>query len=116
MIAPQQAAPIHPALSRPDKPRRVLNAGSGPHTLRKLRHLFDPAGWQELRRDLDPRVRPAFVGSMTNMHSQFSAGSFDAIWSSHSLEHLHNHEIPLALGEFRRVLRSDGFALISCPD
>jgi len=38
------------------------------------------------------------------------------VWSSHSLEHLHTHEVVPALREFRRVLRADGFALVTCPD
>jgi len=42
--------------------------------------------------------------------------SFDAIWSSHTLEHLYAHEVPLALAEFMRILKADGFALITSPD
>jgi len=76
--------------------------------------LSRPRG--EIRIDLDPGVGPDFVGSMTDMRTHFFERSFDAIWSSHSLEHLHTHEIPHALAEFRRILRDDGFALISCPD
>lgn len=94
----------------------VLNAGSGAQSLRTRYTFFDPKHWREVRMDLDPNVGPDFVGSMTNMRAHFSAASFDAIWSSHSLEHLHTHEIPIALAEFRRILRDDGFALISCPD
>ena len=96
--------------------KQVLNCGSGPRSIRKLDAIFDPAAWQEIRIDLDPRVEPDFVGSMTNMRGHFQATTFDAIWSSHSLEHLHTHEIPHALAEFRRILKDDGFALISCPD
>jgi predicted SAM-dependent methyltransferase len=96
--------------------RRVLNAGSGPSANRKLNAIFDPADWDELRLDLDPRVKPDVIGSMTDMRACFEAGEFDAIWSSHSLEHLYKHEIPLALAEFRRILKDDGFALITCPD
>ena len=44
------------------------------------------------------------------------AQSFDAVWSSHSLEHLYAHEVPRALSEFVRVLKPDGFALITSPD
>jgi predicted SAM-dependent methyltransferase len=66
--------------------------------------------------DLDPTVEPDVIGSMTDMRAHFDAQSFDAIWSSHSLEHLYSHEIPIALSEFRRVVRVDGFALITCPD
>jgi predicted SAM-dependent methyltransferase len=99
-----------------DGMKRVLNAGSGPKSLRKQNSLFDPATWQEIRIDLDSRVDPDFVGSMTDMRAHFDAERFDAIWSSHSLEHLHAHELPLALAEFRRILRNTGFALICCPD
>jgi predicted SAM-dependent methyltransferase len=98
------------------KARRVLNIGSGPKSIRKANAMFDPADWQEVRMDLDPAVRPDVVGSMTDMHVHFGAQRFDAVWSSHSLEHLHSHEIPVALKEFRRVLKDDGFALITCPD
>ena len=98
------------------KARRVLNAGCGPQSIRKLTALFDPAGWQEVRVDLDPAVKPDVVGSMTDLRAHFDARSFDAVWSSHSLEHLYSHEIPIALAEFRRIIRSDGFALITCPD
>jgi predicted SAM-dependent methyltransferase len=98
------------------KARRVLNIGSGPRSIRKANAIFDPTGWQEVRMDLDPLVRPDVVGSMTDMHAHFGAERFDAVWSSHSLEHLHSYEIPVALKEFRRVLKDDGFALITCPD
>ena len=42
--------------------------------------------------------------------------SVDAIFSSHNIEHLYPHEVPLALAEFLRVLKSDGIAVITCPD
>ena len=43
-------------------------------------------------------------------------GEFDAIFSSHNLEHLYPHEVPTALREFRRVLKPTGFALVMVPD
>jgi predicted SAM-dependent methyltransferase len=95
---------------------RVLNAGSGPRSNRRLSALFEPERWQEIRVDVDANVAPDVVGSMTDMRAHFAARSFDAVWSSHSLEHLHAHEIPAALVEFRRVLRPNGYALITCPD
>jgi ubiquinone/menaquinone biosynthesis C-methylase UbiE len=42
--------------------------------------------------------------------------SVDAIFSSHNIEHLYAHEVPRALAEFHRVLKPDGFAIITCPD
>ncbi len=96
--------------------RRVLNGGSGPRVRNRVQAIFRDPVWQEVRMDIDPMTAPDVLGSITDMRSSICSGSFDAIWSSHSLEHLHSHEIPLALSEFRRILKPDGFALIACPD
>ncbi|WP_158814062.1 class I SAM-dependent methyltransferase [Methylocapsa sp. S129] len=95
---------------------RVLNAGSGPRSSRQLHSVFRDKTWREVRVDIDPRTEPDLIGSITDMSAFAPARSFDAVWSSHSLEHLHAHEVPLALSEFRRVLKPDGFALITSPD
>ena len=42
--------------------------------------------------------------------------SVDAVFSSHNIEHLYPHEVPIALAEFHRVLKPDGFVLLTCPD
>jgi len=96
--------------------RRVLNAGSGPYSPTKLHRLFSDATWREIRLDIDSRANPDMVASVTNMREVVTDASFDAIWSSHNLEHLYAHEVPVALAEFRRVLKADGFALIATPD
>ena len=44
------------------------------------------------------------------------AQSFDAVWSSHVLEHLYAHEVYPTLEQFHHVLKPDGFALIMSPD
>ena len=81
----------------------------------RLPVCFQTAQWQEIRLDIDPRVKPDIIGSITDLNAVASA-SVDAIWSSHNLEHLNSFEVPLALAEFKRVLKPDGFALISLPD
>ena len=96
--------------------KRVLNAGSGAAGGSTLHPAFRRVGWEELRLDVDPNVRPDIVGSFTAMHGLVADASVDAVWSSHSIEHLHTHEVVPALREFRRVLRADGFALVTCPD
>ena len=78
--------------------------------------LFRGERWQEVRIDLDPDAWPDVVGSIVDMSAEFLDGSFDAIWSSHVLEHLAAHHVPGALLEFKRVLKPDGFAVISSPD
>jgi predicted SAM-dependent methyltransferase len=95
--------------------RYVLNAGCGANTPSSLHAVFRNSLWEETRLDLDRAVAPDIIGSLTDL-SAISDASFDAIWCSHSLEHLHGHDVPNALSEFRRVLQPDGFALITTPD
>lgn len=95
--------------------KSFLHVGCG-----AARHQDTPLGreaadWHETRMDVDPTVQPDILGSMTNM-SNILAQKFDAIYSSHSIEHLYAHEVPIALEEFKRVLKPNGFALITCPD
>lgn len=92
-----------------------LHAGCGRNFKSQTTKGFNTADWQEVRLDIDPSVQPDHLGSMTNMQSLPSA-SVDAVYSSHNIEHLFAHEVPLALQEFSRVLKDDGFAVITCPD
>lgn len=96
--------------------RTVLNAGSGPPSPRRLYPGFDDPDWREVTLDINPAAATDFVGSVTDMRHLFEVASFDAIWSSHNIEHLHAHEVVPALEEFRRVLKPSGFALITCPN
>jgi SAM-dependent methyltransferase len=95
--------------------KTVLHVGCGQPNPAKLHATFRSAEWKELRLDIDPAVNPDIVASITDFKS-VADGSIDAVWSSHNLEHLYAHEVPLALEEFRRVLKPDGFALITLPD
>lgn len=94
--------------------KTVLNVGCGPRGRPHGFAGFDQ-GWTELRLDIDPAVEPDVVGTMTDM-SAVATGSVDAVVSSHNIEHLYPHEVPLALAEFVRVLKPDGRVLITCPD
>jgi SAM-dependent methyltransferase len=92
----------------------VLNIGCG-HPGQGLHPSFHGIEWRELRLDIDPAVDPDIVCSMVDM-APVATESVDAIWSSHNLEHLHRHEVPVALGEFLRVLRPSGQLLLTLPD
>jgi hypothetical protein len=93
----------------------VLHVGCGSKTLRQMPAYFQSGNWQEIRLDINPAVEPDVIGTMTDM-SPVASGSVQAVFSSHNVEHLFPHEVPLALAEFRRVLDDDGFVLITCPD
>ena len=92
----------------------VLNVGCG-FVGQRLHPSFQGREWRELRLDIDPAVNPDIVCSMIDMQP-LASGSVDAIWSSHNLEHLHRHEVPVALAEFLRVLRPGGMLLLTMPD
>ena len=110
-------APAEPITSDPAvTARTVLHVGCGMADPAKLPAAFFPAGlWAELRLDIDPGVAPDIIASITEM-GVVAQGSVDAVWSAHNLEHLFAHEVALALAEFRRVLRPDGFVLVTMPD
>ena len=92
-----------------------LHVGCGQNRKARTTRAFNTPQWEELRLDIDPAVAPHIVGSMTDMRAVADA-SVDAIYSSHNIEHLYPHEVPLALAEFRRVLKPEGFAVVTCPD
>jgi hypothetical protein len=101
--------------------KKFLHVGCGPirldpNTQQPIRPKgFTTDEWSELRLDINPQVQPDVVGSMTDM-ADVASESVEALFSSHNIEHLYPHEVPVALAEFKRVLKADGFVVITCPD
>jgi predicted SAM-dependent methyltransferase len=93
----------------------LLHVGCGPKRKDRTTPGFNQPQWRELRLDIDVSVKPDVVGTMTDMRAVADA-SVDAVFSSHNIEHLYPYEVPVALAEFKRVLRDDGFVVITCPD
>jgi len=93
----------------------LLHVGCGQERKESTTAGFNTPDWTELRLDISPEVKPDIVASMTDM-SPVETASVDAIFSSHNIEHLYAHELPLALAEFRRVLKPTGYAVVTCPD
>ncbi|WP_299393072.1 class I SAM-dependent methyltransferase [uncultured Desulfovibrio sp.] len=94
--------------------KTVLYVGCGAdHVLGK--RGFDADHWREVRLDIDPDCAPDLVGTMTDL-SAVDDESVDAVYSSHTLEHLLPQEAPAALKEVRRVLRPDGVLVLTCPN
>jgi SAM-dependent methyltransferase len=94
--------------------RRVfLNAGCGSSGSSRLPPVFH--NWDQIRVDIDPGLKPDLVANIVDL-SAIPDASIDAIWCSHCIEHLFAHQVPMALAEFRRVLRGDGFACLIVPD
>jgi predicted SAM-dependent methyltransferase len=94
---------------------KLLHIGCGPKRKDRTTRGFNTPDWTEIRLDIDASVSPDVIGTMTDM-SAVDTESVDAVYSSHNIEHLYPHEVPLALAEFLRVLKPDGFFVVTCPD
>lgn len=94
--------------------KKFLHVGCG-HQNKSWLKGFNSDDWQEIRFDIDSKVNPDIMGTLTDM-ALVQSESVDAIFSSHNIEHIYPHEVPLALSEFHRVLKPKGFVVITCPD
>ena len=94
--------------------KNLLHVGCGSSSIKDLKG-FNQKTWGEIRFDIDIAASPDILGTLTDM-SQVETNSIDAIYSSHNIEHLFAHEVPQAFSEFFRVLRDDGFLVLTCPD
>ncbi|GAB1393893.1 class I SAM-dependent methyltransferase [Rhodocyclaceae bacterium] len=92
-----------------------LHVGCGSKSKDQTTKTFKLPQWQEVRLDINGASKPDIVGTMLDM-SAVQSESLDALYSSHNIEHLFPHEVPIALKEFQRVLKPDGFVVITCPD
>ena len=80
--------------------KTLLNVGCGYTNISQLKS-FNRVTWKEIRLELDIKVKPDVVGTLTDM-SLIETGN--AIYSSYNLDHIYAHEVPIALKEFYRVL------------
>jgi predicted SAM-dependent methyltransferase len=92
-----------------------LHVGCGSHRAASTTIGVRHPDWREIRLDIDPACEPDLLGSIIDMPAVASA-SVDAVYSSHNIEHVYPHEVGPALAEFRRVLKPDGFLVLTCPD
>lgn len=108
------AAPADTIFTRHGDERLLLHVGCGRADIRSLPAGFQ-SGYREIRVDLDPDAQPDLIASFTDL-AEVPDASVDAVFSSHTIEHLYWFEVPQALAECRRVLRPDGFLVTTCPD
>jgi ubiquinone/menaquinone biosynthesis C-methylase UbiE len=92
--------------------KSVLHVGCGQEPLNKT---LLPGEWNEVRLDIDPACEPHIVLDMREL-SMLQGCQFDALLSSHNLEHLHDFDVEVALKGFAHVLKAGGHVVIACPD
>lgn len=98
-----------------DTTKTWLNVGSGPRGSGLRPPGFAAGNWVEQTLDADPLALPDFVAQANDL-SLVPSGIFDAVFSSHCIEHLYLDQAVGALQEWKRVLKPDGFLLLVCPD
>ena len=103
----------------------ILELGSGSALLWKQNLDRLPAGWQIALSDLSAGMldeasknvsdATAFTFEVVDAQAiPFDAEIFDTVIANHMLYHVPDQT--RALAEIRRVLKPDGFALVTCPD
>jgi len=95
--------------------KKFLHVGCGPKYKNSTTPAFASEDWEEVRLDIDEAVNPDIVSSVLDLRV-IDSESFDAIFSSHNIEHVFAHEVPIMLKEFLRVLNTDGFFVVNCPN
>ena len=95
--------------------KKFLHVGCGPNYKDRTTPGFASGDWKEVRLDIDESVNPDIISSVLDL-SVIDSESFDAIFSSHNIEHVYTHEVPIMLREFLRVLNDDGYFVVNCPN
>lgn len=92
--------------------KKLLHVGCGTKNNKPPREY---AAYQEVRLDVNPAVAPDIIASIVSM-PMIEDGTYDAVYASHILEHLHPHEVAMALTECCRVLKPGGELRVHVPD
>lgn len=100
-------------MSETQRQHLLVNVGCGPQGSSRLPVHFKD--WRQLRVDIDAAVKPDIQADLTDL-SAISDASADAVWAAHCVEHLYDYQVAVALSEFRRILRDDGFVCVIVPD
>ena len=95
--------------------KKFLHVGCGGNYKDRTTPGFASDDWKEVRLDIDESANPDIISSVLDL-SVIDSESFDAIFSSHNIEHVYTHEVPIMLREFLRVLNDDGYFVVNCPN
>lgn len=71
--------------------------------------------YEEITVDVDASYSPRFVASMTDL-SPIESESVDVVWCRGAIEHLYEHEVPIAMKEMYRVLKPGGEIALTTVD
>lgn len=92
--------------------KSVLNVGGGSKSTPIPGYFSD---WRHDLLDIDPRGGPDIVCDARKLET-LPAGSYDAVYCSHNLEHYYRHDGLAVVRGFHHILNDTGFAEIRVPD
>ncbi len=93
----------------------LVHVGAGSPNGRDLPECFQGEHWVEVRVDIDRATLPNIVASVTYMPGVPTEGA-DAVFSSHTHEHLNDFEVSQGFSEIYRILKKGGFLVMNVPD
>lgn len=91
--------------------KRLLNVGGG-----QSRDIGpDYADYEQVLLDIDAAVKPDIIWDALDLKA-LDPDQFDLVYSSHNLEHFHDHQVPVVLAGMFHVLKPGGAVHIRVPD
>jgi len=93
--------------------KKVLYLGSGGDRNNPAPHVFPD--FEVVALDADESCNPDVLLDMCKL-KELPADSFDGVASSHSLEHVFEHQVPIVLEGVMHVLKRNGQVFFAVPD
>ena len=93
--------------------KRVLNIGAGSKQIKMPQH-YD--GWDKVYLDANQNPEMDIIADARDMRKEIPDNSFDAVFTSHVLEHFFLSDVTLVLKEFYRILKPNGMIETHVPD
>ena len=94
---------------------KFLHAHCGSNTKERTTKVFSGSDWEEVRLDPDAGSTSHVTGGLADLGG-FADASFDAVFTSRSLERFYAHEVQAVLAGCLRVLRPEGYLIIISAD
>ncbi len=93
--------------------KKVLNIGAGSKQIKMPRH-YD--GWNKIYLDANQNPEMDIIADARDMKKEIPDNSFDAVFTSHVLEHFFLSDVSIVLKEFHRILKPNGLIETHVPD